>query len=159
MGWPLIQCVVICRTMWKYVNCFLCPRWVIWIRISGKEMFAMVLIGNKTTSIKSQRHTILHQHRHHQYRPDQIFFTIIIIFIATIFRCCRYSASFLPFWRWSTVSCSLSFLWTLDSLLWYWGHYHNDGDDDFGEDNVDGDGDKSCDDNLQGVLPSQNVTS
>ena len=49
----------------------------------------------------------------------KIILTIIIIFIATFFRCCRYSASFLPSWRWSTVSCSLSFLWTRDSLLWY----------------------------------------
>ena len=41
----------------------------------GEKMFGMVLVGNNTTSIKSQRHTflfkILHQHRPHQYRPDQ----------------------------------------------------------------------------------------
>ena len=105
----------------------------------GEKMFAMVLVGNKTTKthyfLKFFINIVLIN-----IALIKIILTVIIIFIATIFRCCRYSASFLPSWRWSTVSCSLSFLWTRDSLLWYWGH--DDGDDDFGVDNVDADGDE-----------------
>ena len=85
---------------------------------------------------------ILHQHRPHQNRPDQNYPHYHHHFLQPSSRCCRYSASFLPSWRWSTVSCSLSFLWTRDSLLWYWGHYRDDGNEDFGEDNVDADGDE-----------------